>query len=88
MAQAEFTPIQLFNTSTAAGAPTAARLTNSTLGSELVINITNNKLFYKNNTNALQVIGYKVVPISTGGTGLTSFTANGFKYIRNNHGIK
>lgn len=76
MPQTGYTPIQIYSTSTAAAVPTAGSLTNSTLGSELAINITDGKLFYKDNANVVQVIGWKVVPTSAGGTGLTSFTAN------------
>jgi hypothetical protein len=75
MAQTGFTPIQLYSTSTAAAAPSASNLTNSTLGSELAINITDGKLFYKDNANAVQVIGWKIVPTTAGGTGLTTYTA-------------
>jgi hypothetical protein len=73
MAQTGFTPILLYSTSTAAAAPVAGNLTNSTLGSELAINITDGKLFYKDNANAIQVIGWKVVPATAGGTGQTSY---------------
>jgi hypothetical protein len=73
MAQTGFTPIQLYSTSTAAAAPSASNLTNSTLGSELAINITDGKLFYKDNANVVQVIGWKVVPATAGGTGQTSY---------------
>lgn len=75
MAQTGFTPIQIYSSSTAAAAPTAGNLANSTLGSELAINITDGKLFYKDNANAIQVIGWKTVPTTAGGTGLTSYTA-------------
>jgi hypothetical protein len=80
MAQTGFTPILIYSSSTAAAAPLASNLTNSTLGSELAINITDGKLFYKDNANAVQVIGWKTVPVSAGGTGLTSLTANGVLY--------
>jgi hypothetical protein len=80
MAQTGFTPIQLYSTSTAAAAPVAGNLTNSTLGSELAINITDGKLFYKDNTNAVQVIGWKIVPTTAGGTGLTTYTAGDLSY--------
>ncbi len=76
MAQTGYTPILIYSSSTASAAPIAGNLTNSTLGSELAINITDGKLFYKDNANAIQVIGWKVVPTTAGGTGLTSFTAN------------
>jgi hypothetical protein len=74
MAQTGFTPIQIYSTSTAAAVPLAGNLINSTLGSELAINITDGKLFYKDNANAVQVIGWKVVPATAGGTGQTSYT--------------
>jgi hypothetical protein len=80
MAQTGFTPIQLYSTSTAAAAPAAGNLTNSTLGSELAINITDGKLFYKDNANAVQVIGWKTVPTTAGGTGLTTYTAGDLSY--------
>jgi hypothetical protein len=80
MAQTGFTPIQLYSTSTAAAAPAAGNLTNSTLGSELAINITDGKLFYKDNANAVQVIGWKTTPTTAGGTGLTTYTAGDLSY--------
>lgn len=80
MAQTGFTPIQLYSTSTAAAAPSASNLTNSTLGSELAINITDGKLFYKDNANAVQVIAWKTTPTTAGGTGLTSYTAGDMLY--------
>ncbi len=75
MAQTGYTPILIYSSSTTTNAPSAGSLTNSTLGSELAINITDGKLFYKDNANAIQVIGWKVVPTTAGGTGLTSYTA-------------
>jgi hypothetical protein len=87
MAQTGFTPIQIYSSSTAAATPSAGNLTNSTLGSELAINITDGKLFYKDNANAVQVIGWKVVPTSAGGTGLTSFTANQVFYASSTSAI-
>ena len=80
MAASGFTPIQLYSTSTASAAPSAGNLTNSTLGSELAINITDGKLFYKDNANAVQVIGWKVTPTTAGGTGLISYTAGDLLY--------
>jgi len=78
MAQNGYTPILIYSSSTAAAAPTAGSLTNNTLGSELAINITDGKLFYKDNANAIQVIGWKNVPISTlAGAGTGVLTALG-----------
>lgn len=73
MAQTGFTPILIYSSSTTTNAPAAGSLTNSTLGSELAINITDGKLFYKDNAGVVQVIGWKVVPATAGGTGQTSY---------------
>jgi hypothetical protein len=76
MAQTGFTPIQLYSSSTATNVPLAANLATG----ELAINITDGKLFYKDNAAAVQVIGWKTVPTSAGGTGLTSYTAGDTVY--------
>lgn len=80
MAQTGYTPILIYSSTTASQAPSASNLTNSTLGSELAINITDGKLFYKDNGGSVQVIAWKVTPISAGGTGLTSYTAGDTLY--------
>ena len=80
MSQAGYTPILIYSSSTTTNAPAVGNLTNSTLGSELAINITDGKLFYKDNANAIQVIGWKVRPASAGGTGLTSFAVGDLLY--------
>jgi len=80
MAQTGFTPILIYGSSTASSVPLAANLTNSTLGSELAINITDGKLFYKDNANAIQVIGWKVTPATAGGTGQTSYAVGDILY--------
>jgi len=76
MAQSGFTPIQLYFSSTTTNVPLAANLASG----ELAINITDGKLFYKDNANAVQVIGWKVTPTTAGGTGLTSYTAGDLPY--------
>lgn len=80
MAQTGYTPILIYSSSTTTNAPAAGNLTNSTLGSELAINITDGKLFYKDNANAIQVIGWKTVPTTAGGTGLTSYSQGDLLY--------
>ena len=80
MAQTGYTPLQIYSSSTAAQAPSAGNLTNSTLGSELAINITDGKLFYKDNAGVVQVIAWKTTPTTAGGTGLTSYTAGDLLY--------
>lgn len=76
MAQTGYTPIQLYYSSTTTNAPLAANLASG----ELAINITDGKLFYKDNANAVQVIGWKVRPATAGGTGLTSFAVGDLIY--------
>ena len=71
MAATGFTPIQLYRTTTASAAPTAGNLADG----ELAINTNDGKLFYKDSSNAVQVIGWKTVPISAGGTGQTTASA-------------
>ena len=76
MAQTGFTPIQLYSSSTATNVPLAANLATG----ELAINITDGKLFYKDNASAVQVIGWKVVPATAGGTGQTSYAVGDLIY--------
>ena len=76
MAQTGFTPIQLYSSSTATNVPLAANLATG----ELAINITDGKLFYKDNTAAVQVIGWKIVPATAGGTGQTSYAVGDLLY--------
>lgn len=73
MAQSGYTPIQLYRTTTVSAAPTAGNLADG----ELAINTNDGKLFYKDSSSAVQVIGWKTVPATAGGTGLTSPGANG-----------
>lgn len=80
MAQTGYTPLQIYSSSTGGAAPAAGNLTNSTLGSELAINITDGKLFYKDNGGNVQVIAWKTTPTTAGGTGLTSYTAGDLLY--------
>lgn len=76
MAQTNYTPIQLYYSSTASAVPVNTNLASG----ELAINITDGLLFYKDNAGTVQKIGYKLTPTTAGGTGLTSFTANGIVY--------
>jgi hypothetical protein len=55
MAATNFTPIQLYHSTTASAAPTAGNLANG----ELAINITDGKLFYKDNGGTVQVLATK-----------------------------
>jgi len=75
MAQTNFTPIQLYYSTTAAAIPTAGNL----LDGELAINITDGKLYYKNNAGVVTLFGSSgdLTSISFGSTGLTPSTATG-----------
>ena len=76
MAQTGYTPIQLYYSTTTTNVPTAGNLADG----ELAINITDGKLFYKDNAGVVQTIATKnavtnVASISFGSTGLTPSTA-------------
>lgn len=80
MAQTGFSPLQTYSSSTPGNTPAAGNLLNNTVGSELAINIADGKLFYKDSSNAVQVIGWKVRPATAGGTGITSFAVGDLLY--------
>ncbi len=80
MAQTGFTPLLIYSSSTATNAPTAGNLLNNATGSELAINIADGKLFYKDSANAVQVIAWKIVPATAGGTGQTSYAIGDLLY--------
>ena len=76
MAATGFTPISLYYSTTASTAPTSGNLVNG----ELAINITDGKLYYKDNAGVVQTIASKtgnvnVSSFSAGTTGLTPSTA-------------
>ena len=76
MAQTNYTPVSLYYSSTATNVPLAANLVNG----ELAINITDGKLYYKDNSGVVQIIANKatltsVDTLSFGSTGLTPATA-------------
>lgn len=76
MSQAGYTPISLYYSTTALAAPAAGNLANG----ELAINITDGKLYYKDDLGAVQLIASKAgasgsvtsVGVSGGTTGLTT----------------
>jgi len=75
MAQTNYTPIQLYYSTTASAIPSAGNLANG----ELAINITDGKIYYKNNSGVVTLFGSTgdVSTISFGSTGLTPATATG-----------
>ena len=68
MAATNYTPIQLYNSGTASVAPTNTNLA----AGELALNYKDGLLYYKDDANVVQKIGYKLVPIANGGTGATT----------------
>jgi hypothetical protein len=75
MAAAGYTPIALYYSSTATNVPTAGNLVNG----ELAINITDGKLYYKNNSGVVTLLASASaaaltlpVSIANGGTGATT----------------
>jgi hypothetical protein len=90
MAQSGYTPIQIYSSSTASATPSAGNLTNSSLGSELAINITDGKLFYKDNSGNIQTIATKdgasgnvVGPASATDNAIARFDGTTGKLIQN-----
>ena len=76
MAQANYTPIQLYYSTTAAAVPVNTNLANG----ELAINITDGKLYYKDNTGTVKLLADNaittpVTSITFASTGLTPSTA-------------
>jgi hypothetical protein len=72
MAQTNFTPISLYFSTTAAAVPTAGNLVNG----ELAINITDGKLYYKDNTGVVRLLASNSTstPVTTFSAGTTGFT--------------
>lgn len=75
MAQAGYTPIQLYYSSTSTNVPLAGNL----LAGELAINIADGKLYYKNSSNVVTLLADTAnsgtIPINKGGTGQTTASA-------------
>ena len=85
MAQAGYTPIQLYRTATASAAPTAGNLADG----ELAINTNDGKLFYKDSGGVVQVIATKagasgdvVGPASATDSALVAFDGTTGKLIK------
>lgn len=86
MAASGYTPIQLYYSTTASAAPTAGNL----LSGELAINITDGKLYYKDNAGVVQIIANKnsggiTLPLSAanGGTGVANGSNNNITFTGN-----
>jgi hypothetical protein len=72
MAQSGYTPILIYASGTTTNVPSASNLTNSSLGSELALNYADGKLFYKDASNAVQVLASS----STTSGSFTTLTAS------------
>ena len=90
MAAANYTPISLYYSSTTTNTPSAGNLVNG----ELAINITDGKLFYKDNAGTVQVIATKagangdvVGPASATANAVPSFDGTTGKLIKDNSGV-
>ena len=90
MSQAGFTPISLYYSTTAAAAPSAVNLTNG----ELALNITDGKLFYKDNGGSVQVLataagasGDVVGPGSSTDNALVRFDGTTGKLVQSSVGV-
>lgn len=90
MAQTNFTPIQLYNSATAAAVPLAANLA----AGELAINTLDGKLYYKNSAGAVTLLastagssGDVVGPASATDNALARFDLTTGKLIQNSVGI-
>jgi hypothetical protein len=73
MAASGFTPIQLFRTTTASATPTAMSLADG----ELAINLTDEKLYFKNAAGVVKLLAANLNAVANGGTGATTLSANG-----------
>jgi len=90
MAQSGYTPIQLYFSTTAAAVPVNTNLANG----ELAINITDGKLYYKNNGGTVTLLassagslGDVVGPASATDKAIATFDGTTGKLIQNNSGV-
>jgi hypothetical protein len=79
MAQAGFTPIQLYHSATPAAAPTAGNL----IAGELAINTADGILYYEDSAGVVKPIAQNVTPVANGGTGVTTSTGTGNVVLSN-----
>jgi hypothetical protein len=79
MAQAGFTPIQLYHSATPAAAPTAGNL----IAGELAINTADGILYYEDSAGVVKPIAQNITPVANGGTGVTTSTGTGNVVLSN-----
>jgi hypothetical protein len=73
MAATGFTPIQLYRTTTAAAVPVNTNLADG----ELAINLTDERLYFKNAAGTVKLLAANITPVANGGTGVTTSTGSG-----------
>ena len=73
MAQAGYTPISIYYTTTVSAAPTAGNL----ISGELAINIADGKLFYKDSSNVVQTLATKATGTIGGSTTQVQYNSSG-----------
>ena len=71
MSETNYTPIQLYRTTTASLSPSAGNLADGELG----INLTDEKLYFKNAGGTVKLLAANLMPVANGGTGATTATA-------------
>jgi urease alpha subunit len=79
MSQAGFTPIQLYRTSTAAAVPASGDLA----AGELAINLTDERLYFKNTAGTVKLLAASITPPANGGTGVANGTNNTISFTGN-----
>ena len=72
MAATNYTPIQLYNSSTPTATPSAGNLADG----ELAINTTDERLYFKNAGGTVKLLAANLMPVANGGTGATTLAAN------------
>ena len=79
MAATGFTPIQLYRTTTASAVPVNTNLADG----ELAINLTDERLYFKNAAGTVKLLAANVTPVANGGTGVTTSTGTGSVVLSN-----
>jgi urease alpha subunit len=79
MAATGFTPIQLYRTSTAAAVPVDTNLADG----ELAINLTDERLYFKNAGGTVKLLAANITPPANGGTGIANGTNNTITFTGN-----
>ena len=71
--ETSYTPIQLYRSTTGSRLPSAINLADG----ELAINLTDEKLYFKNTSGSVKLLAANLMPVANGGTGVTTSTGSG-----------